>query len=193
MKGYMMPAVSVRCVRFFVDTKSPAYGLQSQTHTAYGMQPTRLLCPWDSPGKNTGGGCHALLQGIFLTQGSNPCLLHLPALVGRFFTTSNIWEGTHEGGDKSWSRGQASLVKRPKGDWAIHSQFSFTASPVTLLPQGREIQDMDKEKSFFPFFTLLGHGGTGTHFRGIICFGPKRIWPFAEKRNNCSNQVVSCE
>ena len=33
-------------------------------------------CPWDSPGKNTGVGCHALLQGIFLTQGSNPGLLH---------------------------------------------------------------------------------------------------------------------
>ena len=29
---------------------------------------TRLLCPWDSPGKNTGVGRHALLQGIFLTQ-----------------------------------------------------------------------------------------------------------------------------
>ena len=27
--------------------------------------PTRLSCPWDSPGKNTGVGCHALLQGIF--------------------------------------------------------------------------------------------------------------------------------
>ena len=38
-----------------------------------------LLCPWDSPGKNTGVGCHALLQGIFLTQGSKLhllCLLH---------------------------------------------------------------------------------------------------------------------
>ena len=38
-------------------------------------QPTRLLCPWDSPGKNTGVGCHSLLQGIFPTQGSNPGLL----------------------------------------------------------------------------------------------------------------------
>ena len=37
----------------------------------------RLLCPWDSPGKNTGVGFHALLQGIFLTQGSNPHLLRL--------------------------------------------------------------------------------------------------------------------
>ena len=30
----------------------------------------RLLCPWDSPGENIGVGCRALLQGIFLTQGS---------------------------------------------------------------------------------------------------------------------------
>ena len=36
----------------------------------------RRLCPWDSPGKNTGVDCHALLQGIFPTQGSNPDLRH---------------------------------------------------------------------------------------------------------------------
>ena len=45
----------------------------------HGLLPTRLLCPWNFPGKNTGVGCHFLLQGIFLTQGSNPhllCLLH---------------------------------------------------------------------------------------------------------------------
>ena len=34
------------------------------------------LCPWDFPGKNTGVGFHFPLQGIFLTQGSNPRLLH---------------------------------------------------------------------------------------------------------------------
>ena len=39
--------------------------------------PARVLCPWDSPGKNTGVGCHALLQGIFLTQGLKPSFLHL--------------------------------------------------------------------------------------------------------------------
>ena len=31
----------------------------------------RLLCPWDFPGKNTGVGCHFLIQGIFPIQGSN--------------------------------------------------------------------------------------------------------------------------
>ena len=41
------------------------------------LQPARLLYPWDSPGKNTGAGCHFLLQGIFLTQELNPHLLRL--------------------------------------------------------------------------------------------------------------------
>ena len=54
----------------------------------YGLKSTRLLSPWDSPGKNTGVGCYALLQGIFPTQGSNPGLLPSPALAGGFFTTS---------------------------------------------------------------------------------------------------------
>ena len=40
------------------------------------LQPTRLLCPRDSPGKDTGAGCHFLLQKLFLTQGSNLRLLH---------------------------------------------------------------------------------------------------------------------
>ena len=52
----------------------------------------RFLSPWDSPGKNTGLGCRALLQGIFLTQGSNLRLLRLPALTGGSFTTSATWE-----------------------------------------------------------------------------------------------------
>ena len=43
----------------------------------HGSQPFRLLCPWDSPGKNTGVGCHALLQGIFLNQVLSPHLLSL--------------------------------------------------------------------------------------------------------------------
>ena len=40
------------------------------------LSPTRFLYPWDFPGKNPGVGCHLLLQGIFLTQGQNPHLLH---------------------------------------------------------------------------------------------------------------------
>ena len=57
----------------------------------HGPESSRLLCPWDSPGKNTGLCCHALLQGIFPTQGSN--LRLSPALAGGFFTTRATWEG----------------------------------------------------------------------------------------------------
>ena len=46
--------------------------------------PASLFCPWDFPGKNIGVGCYFLLQGILLTQGLNPCLLHLTC---GFFTT----------------------------------------------------------------------------------------------------------
>ena len=42
-----------------------------------GLQPAGLLSPWDFPGEKTRENCHFLLQGIFPTQGSNPCLLHL--------------------------------------------------------------------------------------------------------------------
>ena len=51
----------------------------SKSLQPHGLYSTRRLCPEDFPGKNTGVGCHFLLQGIFPTQGSNPrllCLLH---------------------------------------------------------------------------------------------------------------------
>ena len=51
---------------------------------------TRLLCPWDSPGKDTGVGCHALLQVFF--PGIKPVDLTSSALALRFFTTGATWE-----------------------------------------------------------------------------------------------------
>ena len=42
----------------------------TESSTSHGCHCTRLLCPWNSPGRNTGVGCHSLLRGIFPTQGS---------------------------------------------------------------------------------------------------------------------------
>ena len=42
--------------------------VMSDSLWSHGLYPARLLCPWGSPGKNTGVGCHALLLGIFPTQ-----------------------------------------------------------------------------------------------------------------------------
>ena len=49
----------------------------SNSLQARGLQTSRLLCPWNSLGRNTEVSCHALLQGIFPTQGLNLSLLCL--------------------------------------------------------------------------------------------------------------------
>ena len=65
----MVFAVDVVCVLIL--------SVMSDSLQPHRLQTTRLLCPWSFPGKDTGAGCHFLLQGIFLTQGWNPCLLCL--------------------------------------------------------------------------------------------------------------------
>ena len=65
----------------------------------HGLQPTRLLPPWDSPGKSTGVGCHFLLQGIFPTQGSNPGLLHCRQMLYCLSHQGSLPEGKSGGID----------------------------------------------------------------------------------------------
>ena len=62
-----------------MDTLYVSHSVVSDSGQPYGLQPTSLVCPQDFPGKNTGVGCHILLQGIFLTQEWNPCLLRWQA------------------------------------------------------------------------------------------------------------------
>ena len=68
--------------------------LMSDSLRPHGQQLTRLLCPWDSPGKNTGVGCHVLLQGIFLTQGLNLGLPHCKWI---------LYHLSHQGSPRYWS------------------------------------------------------------------------------------------
>ena len=53
-----------------------SHSVVSNSLGPHGLKLTRLLPPWNSAGKNTGVSCHSLLQGLFLTQGSNLSLLH---------------------------------------------------------------------------------------------------------------------
>ena len=57
----------------------------------HGWKPARLLCPWDSPRKNTGVGCHSLLQGIFLTHELNPGLLHCRQILYCLNCKGSYW------------------------------------------------------------------------------------------------------
>ena len=57
------------------------------------LQPSRLLCLWNHPGKNIGMDCHFLLQGTFLEiPGIEPTF---PALAGRFFTSEPPRKPSH--------------------------------------------------------------------------------------------------
>ena len=63
--------------------------------------PGRLLCPWNFPGKNTGVCCHSLLQGIFMTQGSNLHLLHCRQILYHWatrkpFPDCGVWQKVFE-------------------------------------------------------------------------------------------------
>ena len=74
------------------------------------QQPTRLPRPWDSPGKNTGVGCHFLLQRIFLTQGLNPGLLHCRQM---------LYHLSHQGSPRSkcllisWLQSPSAVILEP--------------------------------------------------------------------------------
>ena len=76
--SFMSPALGGRFfttkVTWEPKVKELVTQLLSDSLQPHGLQPTRLLCPQNFPGKNTGARCHFPLQGIFLSQGSNPCL-----------------------------------------------------------------------------------------------------------------------
>ena len=87
--------LSVLCLKN--ETESVSCSVVSDSLRPYRLEPARLLCLWDSPGKNTGVSCHSLLQGIFLTQGSNlgfphyrQILYHLTAL----YMVATFWRGS---------------------------------------------------------------------------------------------------
>ena len=72
----MLASVFFRREAEYVFEKN-VLGHMSNSLPPCGPQPIRLLCPWDSPGKIAGVGCCFFLQGTFLTQILNPCLLCL--------------------------------------------------------------------------------------------------------------------
>ena len=99
--------MTLKCI-YSLELKITAYVRAKSLQSCLTLQTPRLLCPWNSPGKIIEVGCHFLLQGIFLTQGSNPCLLHwqvyslllshqgsprslILLLLIRFWSYSELW------------------------------------------------------------------------------------------------------
>ena len=75
---------------YVAESESVRHSVVSISLWSHRLLPARLLCPGDSPGKNTGVGCHFLLQGIFPTQGSNPGLLHCRQILYHMLLGRNV-------------------------------------------------------------------------------------------------------
>ena len=63
------------------ESESMSHSVLSDSLPPHGLQPPSLLCPWNSPVKNTGVGSHSLLQGIFMTQKFNLGLGHCKCIL----------------------------------------------------------------------------------------------------------------
>jgi len=151
----------------------------------HGLKPARLLWPWNFLGKNTGVGCHFLLQGIFPTQGSNPhlpCLLHwqadsLPTILGR---SLKYWQAPRSSGElikhatslvwppdiltHKWNPGihmcvSAPMVLMPSGSW-----YHTLHSPALVSSLCYQYQASHISKS-------LAHSQSATHIWWMIDFG----------------------
>ena len=88
--------------------------------------PPRLLSPWDFPGKNTGKGCHFLLQGIFPTQGSNPHLLQSLHWRAESLLLSGLGS---PGGEIQWP-----ICLEERWAQAFNQRSSVFWSPGSLCP-----------------------------------------------------------
>ena len=111
-----------------------------------GLQPARLLCPWNSPGQNAGVGSHSLLQGIFPAQAWSAGLLHCRRI---------LYQLSHR-----WARGPWSTAvlpgppQQPPRGWVRGEE-----EPRTPVPSRAPIQ---------------ASAHTRCHTRSLVVPGPRR-------------------
>ena len=82
----LLPSCQIRKRSYLLcrlPCESVSRSVVSDSLRPHALQPARLLYPRHSPGKNTGLGCHSLLQGVFLTQGLNLGLPHCRKILYR--------------------------------------------------------------------------------------------------------------
>ena len=80
--------------QFYWDSVNMLFSrsIVSDSVGSHGLEPTRLLHPWDFSGKSTGVGCHFLLLGLFLTRWIKLMSPVSPALAGGFFYHWATWK-----------------------------------------------------------------------------------------------------
>ena len=93
------------------------------------VDPARLLCLWNPPGKNTGVSSPSLLQGTFLTQGSNLGLLHCKQILlpseppGKPLIKTQVWVSFYKAGYGRGCGVGAKRVADGRNSAQIHRQY----------------------------------------------------------------------
>ena len=100
--------------------KMLSHSVVSNSLQPHGLQPANLLCPWGFPGKNTGVGSYALLQGIFPSQGLTPGLP--PLLSGK-----NTGVGSH-------ALLQGIFLIQRSNPGLLHYHLSDQGKPIKIKP-----------------------------------------------------------
>ena len=161
--------VICKLISEFLEIKTHMYMLSHFSHFQLCGTLWTVACQapssWDSPGKNTGVGCHVLFQGIFPTQRLNPhllCLLHWQ--VGSF-TTSTTWEA-------------CTSIKQIKTNEQTGSGFPAWPLPLFLKTQYWELH-VDG------FHNPVGIAGCWDTF--LNCW----IWTFSTPRSHFVSQEFS--
>ena len=129
----------------------------------HGLQPTRLLCPWDFPGKNVGVGCHFFLQGIFLAQGWNPGLLHCRQILYQLSYQESVgvwvWVSLSVLPNSLQSHGLQPTRLLYPGTAAHQAPLSRDCSPP-----GSSIHGLQPTRLLYPWDFPGKNGGVGFHF-----------------------------
>ena len=144
----------------------------------HGSYPTRLLCPWDPPAKNTATqymGWHALLQDL-PHSGSEPTFLMSPALLGGFFTSSATWEAVCTDLYKGWGGVTTFTSPSRVGEysWAFEcfADFRFPGLTLCSLDIKSSILLYLKLSAFPPFSSLPLSPSSKAAFRDSKSFPP---------------------
>ena len=141
------PFISIKCNVCSVTQLCPTL---LQPH---GLWPTRLLCPLDLPGKNTGAGCHFLLWGIFpflwkATPKAKPWLVHL------LLYTQNVWLTTSPaiGSMKTFGRKKPATIPTPSNHLMITQCESLPCVHMKPPPRSPQTESHMKEQLSQPRF-----------------------------------------
>ena len=120
------PTTSLLVCGFCLGSLTPvciSCSVVSNSLQPHGLWPARLLCPWNSPGKNTGLGCHFLLQRIFPTQELNLNLLHC---------TQILYPLSYEGSPE-----QLGIIFLYTCEWTVHGMLQARILEWVTIPFSR--------------------------------------------------------